>query len=270
MTHELKQRLLFSALGIPMLLIIFYLGGWFLWMLLFVIAVLGFREFCHILPVERIANPIWEWVMLILTTMLIFGLMTLQPDTKYNPLFIALGMTVGNLIAYMMRKAHTKQFWSRMLYVLGILYTLYFPGLIYLLDQQYHQSQLLLLLLVMIWVTDSAAYFIGMRFGRHRGIFPVSPNKSLEGFIAGLIAPFIFVFVINYYLRMWTATQLNLVAVSAGLFGQLGDLLESKLKRMGGVKDSSHLIPGHGGVLDRFDSLLIAAPVLYLLITVIP
>ncbi|HNU97951.1 MAG TPA: phosphatidate cytidylyltransferase, partial [Candidatus Syntrophosphaera thermopropionivorans] len=110
---------------------------------------------------------------------------------------------------------------------------------------------------------DSVAYFIGMKWGRHRGIFPISPKKSIEGFIAGIIAPFI-IMIILYFIGIIKSYQdLILVAVAAGIFGQLGDLVESMIKRFCGVKDSSKLIPGHGGILDRFDSILLAGSFLY-------
>ena len=117
----------------------------------------------------------------------------------------------------------------------------------------------------MIWICDSAAYYVGRAIGKHK-LFPrVSPNKSWEGAIAGFIfavltaigAKFLFL----HFLHLHEAIILGIIV---GLFGQLGDLFESLLKRDAGVKDSSHLIPGHGGVLDRFDSLLFVAPIVYL------
>ncbi len=115
-----------------------------------------------------------------------------------------------------------------------------------------------------IWVCDSAAYFAGRAFGRHK-LFPrVSPNKTWEGAVAG------FVFAVATFLlaRQLVLPYLSLLSAVAcgvivGLFGQIGDLIESLLKRDAGVKDSSALIPGHGGVLDRFDSLMFVAPLLY-------
>jgi phosphatidate cytidylyltransferase len=127
---------------------------------------------------------------------------------------------------------------------------------------------MLLGLMVTIWVTDSAAYFLGMSFGKHRNIFAASPQKSIEGFISGIIAAFITAFLLGM-LFGYTNVQIIAMAVAAGIFGQFGDLFESILKRDAGVKDSSNLLPGHGGILDRFDSLLFAAPVLYLLLSLL-
>lgn len=106
-----------------------------------------------------------------------------------------------------------------------------------------------------------------MLIGKHRNIFAVSPKKSLEGFLAGILFAFIGAYVL--YLCFRGVVDLKLLylgAVAAGLFGQFGDLAESLLKRDIGVKDSSNIIPGHGGMLDRFDSFIVAAPVFYALV----
>lgn len=119
-------------------------------------------------------------------------------------------------------------------------------------------------ILAAIWLCDTAAYFAGRAFGKHK-LFPrVSPNKTWEGAIAGFLAAVV-VFVAGRalvlpYLSLGSAVTCGVIV---GLFGQLGDLAESLLKRDAGVKDSSALIPGHGGVLDRFDSLMFVAPLLF-------
>jgi phosphatidate cytidylyltransferase len=121
--------------------------------------------------------------------------------------------------------------------------------------------------LSMIWICDTAAYHVGMAIGRHK-LFPrVSPNKSWEGAVAGFVFAILAAVAAKYlvlgYLRVGDAVVLGLIV---GTLGQLGDLFESLLKRDAGVKDSSHLLPGHGGVLDRFDSLLFVAPAAYVYI----
>ena len=120
---------------------------------------------------------------------------------------------------------------------------------------------LLTLLLLAIWAGDTAAYFFGSRFGRHRLAPVVSPNKTWEGAAAGLAAS-VAVGVVWCLLRLGEI-DLRLVAMTAaaGVAGQLGDLLESMIKRGVGAKDSSRLLPGHGGLFDRLDALIIAGPV---------
>ena len=114
------------------------------------------------------------------------------------------------------------------------------------------------------WSCDTAAYVVGRAWGRHRLAPGVSPGKSVEGAIAGLVAATLAAVVA----RAWFAPYLSLAAalllgVLVGVFAQLGDLVESLVKRDADAKESSSLIPGHGGVLDRFDSILFAAPLVY-------
>jgi phosphatidate cytidylyltransferase len=116
-----------------------------------------------------------------------------------------------------------------------------------------------------IWICDSAAYFAGRAFGRHRLFERVSPKKTWEGAAAGFLASVAtFVAAREFALPYLALRDAAVCGVIIGVFGQLGDLFESLLKRDAGVKDSSALIPGHGGMLDRFDSLLFVAPLLYL------
>jgi phosphatidate cytidylyltransferase len=116
-----------------------------------------------------------------------------------------------------------------------------------------------------IWTCDSAAFFAGRAVGRHKLFVRVSPNKTWEGALAGALGAVIaFVLGQRIALPYLSVPQAVICGSVVGVFGQLGDLAESLLKRDAGVKDSSHLIPGHGGILDRFDSLLFVSPLLFL------
>jgi phosphatidate cytidylyltransferase len=126
-------------------------------------------------------------------------------------------------------------------------------------------GQWILLLILSTWACDSAAMIIGSYLGRHKLMPRISPNKSIEGTVAGF-----FVGVLAAYIcHIWFIDDLSplhsmAIGAIAGSFGQYGDLFESMLKRDANVKDSSNLIPGHGGMMDRFDSLAISAPIMYL------
>jgi len=120
-------------------------------------------------------------------------------------------------------------------------------------------------LFLMIWGNDVFAYFGGKNFGKNKLAPVVSPNKTWEGFWFGFLGAavgFLIVYLIAspYPLPLWTLIP---AVIIVSVFGPLGDIIESSLKRKAGVKDSSNLIPGHGGMFDRFDSLILAAPVLF-------
>ena len=124
----------------------------------------------------------------------------------------------------------------------------------------------ILVLLLLIWVADSAAYFSGKRFGRHKLAPLVSPGKTWEGVAGAALATVLFALLTAYLLAFDRREVLLFVvlALCTLAFSILGDLIESLFKRRAGVKDSSRLLPGHGGILDRIDSLMAAAPVFLL------
>jgi len=119
-----------------------------------------------------------------------------------------------------------------------------------------------LLLFAIIWIGDSAAYYVGRALGRHSLAAKISPKKTIEGAAAGLIGSVIAGVIGSFFLgKPWM--QVAGISAATAIAGQVGDLAESVLKRSAGVKDSSSILPGHGGILDRLDSLFFAAPVFY-------
>lgn len=125
---------------------------------------------------------------------------------------------------------------------------------------------LVFFVILMIWSTDSGAYFVGRKFGK-RKLWPhISPNKTIEGSIGGIVTAFVIGIIIQWLFPIFTSTFTFIaVILIISIFGQIGDLVESAIKRHYGVKDSGNLLPGHGGILDRFDSLIYVFPLLHLL-----
>lgn len=126
----------------------------------------------------------------------------------------------------------------------------------------------LLALFVFIWLFDTGAYVFGSSFGKHKMIERISPKKSWEGEIGGALTTVGVAIAYSFYLGqpLWQWVVFALIVV---IFGTFGDLSESMLKRASGLKDSGNILPGHGGMLDRFDSMLLAAPVIYIYIEIL-
>jgi phosphatidate cytidylyltransferase len=123
-------------------------------------------------------------------------------------------------------------------------------------------TQLLLFTLVLVWVGDTVAFFVGKRYGRMKMSPQVSPNKTWEGAGANVLGALLVGFLFGYWMKIEPAHMLTM-AVLGSVAGQVGDLFESAFKRSAGVKDSGTLLPGHGGVLDRIDALIFAAPAVW-------
>jgi phosphatidate cytidylyltransferase len=149
----------------------------------------------------------------------------------------------------------------------ALLAFLYIPFLLMhlvLLRQTPFGIQWIFVMMLIVMTNDSAAYYIGSAFGKHRLYELVSPKKSIEGAVGGLAGSFCGTLLAKFtFFPQLSFRDAALTALVVGMVGQAGDLFESLLKRSFGVKDSGTIIPGHGGVLDRLDSILFAAPVTY-------
>ncbi len=131
-------------------------------------------------------------------------------------------------------------------------------------DLRQRSIHLLFFVLALNWVGDSAAYYFGRQFGRHKLAPVISPGKSWEGAIASVIASAVFgLLYLGNTLPSLPLYSVIVIAVLGNIAGQLGDLVESSIKRGAGLKDSGNLLPGHGGVLDRLDSSMFAIPIIY-------
>ncbi len=138
-----------------------------------------------------------------------------------------------------------------------------------------HGKYLVLLAVLLAFITDGGAYFAGVFLGKHRGITRVSPNKSLEGYIGGFLTGIAAALIYGAIIQAAAGLTVNFLSLAlCGLFGalatELGDLAFSLIKRQYGVKDYGHLLPGHGGMLDRFDSMIFCAPVVMFILLILP
>ncbi len=186
----------------------------------------------------------------------------------YGPLGLQVGLTVamfGFAILLLFRFQDLKRVVHDLsLLLLGLLYVPLLLGHLALLHQLPWGREWVFLVLLVVMAGDTGAYFTGVSIGRRKLYPAISPNKSIEGALGGLVGSLLGALLAKFwFLPILSTFDCILLGLGLGVLGQLGDLFESMLKRSFGVKDSGTLIPGHGGILDRLDSLLFAFPPAY-------
>jgi len=154
----------------------------------------------------------------------------------------------------------------------GTCFGMYIPILMYhilLIWKLPHGRSLILALMITIWMGDTCAYYVGKNFGKHKLAPVISPNKTVEGLLGAFLGNFLGAVFLKFFIlpARFSFPHFVAIALLVGCVGQLGDLFESLLKRGAGVKDSGNVIPGHGGMLDRLDSLIFTAPLFFYLVS---
>jgi phosphatidate cytidylyltransferase len=249
------KRLLTAALLIPAVLCVVYLGPW--WLLFGVtalVALICYREFGGIAAgygVQK-AGPLGYGA----------GLLVLLMRPQDASVIVTLLALIALVLA--LRVPDFARVLPQAAFLLfGVLYIFgSWRFAILLRDESKHW---LAFALILNWVGDACAYYVGKKLGSHKLASRISPNKTWEGAAASLAGSIIFgLLYLPRALAAVSVLDAGLVSLAANIAGQAGDLAESALKRGAGVKDSSSLLPGHGGLLDRVDSTLFALPVVYL------
>lgn len=266
-SKNLALRLLVAAVAIPTIIfLIFYGGDAFLYFVLF-LATVGMYEFLsHVPSGGKFSPPVvvtflggLAAVALSLTGYPILAIYCLIGAVLISGLLISCGREATDIL------------FNRLMYLnYGLIYIALLYPFIYLIrsDAVWMEPSdggwWLFYLIGSIWMGDSSALLFGSQLGKRKLAPTVSPNKTIAGFVGGFAG----IILISILFKLFWLTETAwyhflILTVLIGTFGQLGDLVESLWKRGIGIKDSSNLIPGHGGFLDRFDSLLYAAPVVY-------
>ena len=264
------NRSIVSTLGIPGILLFIWLGG--IWFAFFILAVmvLALFEYYQIAKLKEIHPIIWIGL---LASLFIAYFYYYQPNIEIIYVFsIIIAFIIVTLFIELFRKKPnpTENF---NITIGGILYIPLLVGTLIGIRNfdSTHATNFTFAVFISIWICDSAAYIAGKKFGKKK-IYPrASPNKTVVGSVAGLIFAFITYIVmdkIGFIGIDLDITQITILSVISGIFGQTGDFVESLFKRDAKVKDSGALLLGHGGVLDRFDSLIIASPLVYIFLNI--
>jgi phosphatidate cytidylyltransferase len=258
------QRLLTAAIGTPIIAagILLLSGAWF-FLFVAIIVTWAALEYVGIVRPRAPHAPLAVLVVLVPLAALVMTL-SLDPEREQQ-LLLALGALTSVGIGSMVLLARTpldETLESLGILAFGLPYFAVPLASIYRL--QHRDRGLVFLLLAIVWLGDTAAFYVGSRFGRHKMAPTISPKKTWEGAAAGFLTGVVAAAAWSLWWRGGLEPELLVLGAFTAAAAQVGDLVESMLKRGVGVKDSGHVLPGHGGLLDRCDALLFAAPVLQL------
>jgi len=262
------KRITSALLGMPLVILILVFGNVYVVDIAFaIIAAVSLHEFYK--AFEKVAKPV-IWVGYIAALFIA----TIHINFHQNKLEI-IGMTVFTIILLLFIEVfRTKQkttITDISVTLFGISYIAVFMMFLPIIRGLQDGALLIWYVFATSWGTDTFAYIVGKTIGKHK-FSKISPNKTIEGCIGGIIGAVIFTisftFIFNQFLETnFSYQSVTLIAIILSIIGQIGDFAASSIKRYVGIKDFSNLIPGHGGMLDRFDSVIFIAPVAYFLLT---
>lgn len=264
------KRILTAAILIPLVLLLVFKGStWLVTIAAGVVAELAAWEFLSIADMAGARSP---RILVLISIAILFFASFQQPD-MLAPVLSALALVI--FVVCSLRCPLERVLPDVASSVFCLLYIGFSLTTIPWLCAQVNGPSLLTLLFCVVWVGDSAALYVGKSYGKHKLAPAVSPNKTWEGSVASIVGSLLVTLLLIFTGTVFAKRGSSLLAYPGSVFhwlllaivlnvvAQLGDLAESALKRGAGVKDSGSLLPGHGGILDRIDALLLAAPVLW-------
>ena len=264
------KRISSALIGFPLVALIFIIGDKYIISIgLAIIAILSMHEYLH--AIQKKCKPI-KWISY-LSCMLI-SLLSIVPKQIYGNIILAAIPTILTLLFLQVIVTGMRTDFNDLVYTfMGIIYIVFFIGSMAMIRNLENGRILIWYVLFSGWATDVFAYIIGRRLGKHK-FSKVSPKKSIEGCIAGTIGAVIVVLIYTYFINMYTNVDYSYIYIAIiglvlSIISQIGDFAASTIKRYVDIKDYSNLIPGHGGMLDRIDSIMFIAPFAYILLNLL-
>ena len=258
---ELAKRTVFGSLFVIVIIGSILLDYWAFFAVMLLTVVIGSKEVGRLMLKEE-NGDLMPWIMILPT--LYYALSVILFPIEH---IIGMILMLTPLLVALFSKKYTFEkvvvsLWTAMLFVAlpcKLMMDFYRSPAIFV-----GGKYLLIILFCLIWINDIFAYLTGMAIGKHKLFERISPKKTIEGSLGGLMMTILTAFLVNHF---WLHTMSDLkmmgMAMVVVVFGSLGDLCESMMKRQAGVKDSGNVIPGHGGILDRFDATFLAVPFVY-------
>ncbi|OPJ57125.1 phosphatidate cytidylyltransferase [Alkalithermobacter paradoxus] len=247
-------RILSSVILLPLLFYILINGGVPLYLGVFIVSIIALKEFYSAFRLKEI-NPIN--ILGYITSTVFFLFFVFRIDINY----------VYSMITVLFFCSSILLIWKKYTIIdmgvtfLGIIYIPYFLSHIVFI-KEFIGHNFIWVVFIIAWMTDTFAYFSGYFFGKHKLIPQVSPKKTIEGSIGGIVGSILSCIVFAYIVDV-SILHITIIGFLGSILAQLGDLFASSIKRFIKIKDYGKLIPGHGGILDRFDSILFTAPFVY-------
>lgn len=264
------KRIASALIGFPLVAAIMVIGNKYVISIGFaIIAMISMSEYLH--AVSKKSNPV-NWVSYLACALI--SLMCIIEEAIYsNIILISIAIILLILFLQVIVTGMKTNFNDLTYTFVGIIYIAFFISAMVMLRNSLNGKILIWYVLFSGWATDVFAYAIGKRFGKHK-LSKVSPKKSVEGAIAGIVGAVIVTLTYTYFINMYTSVQYSyltiaLITVILSAVGQIGDFAASAIKRHVEIKDYSNLIPGHGGMLDRIDSIIFIAPFAYILLSLL-
>ncbi len=255
-------RILTILVSVPVIFVCTYYGGWLFFALVSVLAVQSLNEFYGLMNRKGYV-PSYPIGFLVTLFFMWFTTYTVK-HPHWEPYATGI-LTTAIILTFaggiFLRKAQDSTV-NASITLLGILYIGWMFSYLILIREFTAHGAYLFFLMISIWTCDTAAYLVGTYFGKVKLSPYISPKKTVEGAVAGFVIAIAAAFVFSKFTGMNTIHAVILGTI-IGLVGQISDLVESLIKRDAGVKDSSNVLPGHGGALDRMDSFILAAPIMY-------
>lgn len=257
----MKTRVLSGLIMAPLLAIL-YFGGYILFAACFLIGIMAVREFYNGFHAMDI-KPNFGIAVVAAVALYVIDLFTDDPQWYMLWFF---GVVLASLL-YLFNIEHRK-LEDAMATITGIVYVVFFSFHVTLVEQTQY-GILIWLVVLTAFGTDIMAYFSGFLFGKHKLCPKISPKKTIEGSIGGTLGSVILSGLFGYFFAPEVLVHCLVIGVLGGIVSQFGDLTASIFKRKMGIKDYGNLIPGHGGILDRFDSVLFTGPMVYYYIVLV-
>ena len=251
------KRILTTVIGLPILFIILHLGNPYLLPALVIVSVLGLREL-FLASAKSGLNPI-SWVGY-LAAVIYFYFLYSQAEMPNGVAMMVLMAMVLMSLPIVSRKKYTIH--DIALTLFGIVYVPFMLSHLIAIDLM-ETPYLIWIVFVVAWCCDTFAYLTGLLVGKHKLCPSISPKKTIEGAIGGIIGSVAGCFAFSWFLMPEYLFSLSMMGLGGAIISQLGDLSASSIKRYFDIKDFGNLFPGHGGILDRFDSILFTAPYVF-------